>query len=148
MADTAYTDESVVVNVTYTYFVSALDFVAEPNESASSNTVSVRMSGLAVDEGSDIVPTKFALRQNYPNPFNPYTAIEYDLPRTVDVRITIYNILGQEVMTLVNARQDPVHYAVTWDGRNKNGNQVATGIYVYEINAGTFRKVRKMLLLR
>ncbi len=94
------------------------------------------------------VPHKFTLHQNYPNPFNPSTTINYELPQQSDVKITIYDILGQEVVTLVSDNQVSGYRSVQWDGRNTQGHQMSTGTYLYTIKAGYFSKTKKMLLLK
>jgi len=97
------------------------------------------------------VPQHYRLSQNYPNPFNPATRIEYQLPvHTAQVRVSlkIYNVMGQEVRTLVNELQQPGYYAVTWDGRDSSGSEVATGIYFYRLAAGAFTATRRMALLK
>lgn len=99
------------------------------------------------------IPTEFSLGQNYPNPFNPSTTIAYQLPTTSAVAIKIYDVLGQEVRSLVNAEQKPGVYTVVWDGRNAFGQTVATNVYYYRIEATSadnqrFVQVKKMLLLK
>jgi len=93
-------------------------------------------------------PESFALHQNYPNPFNPETIIRYDLPEAVSVKLIIYNMLGEEVRTLVNQIQEAGSHKVTWDGRDSNGSRAATGIYIYKMVAGDFIAVNKMILMR
>ena len=98
---------------------------------------------------TDITTTKtFTLSQNYPNPFNPSTRIAYVLPTTSHVTLKIYNLLGQEVRTLVNARQAPGAQSVVWDGRDHAGRPVSSGIYIYQLRAGREVQSRKMLLVR
>ncbi len=94
------------------------------------------------------VPDRFELLQNYPNPFNPSTTIKYQLPQATQVRITVYNLLGQKVRTLVDAPQEAGLYAIQWDGRNDLGQPVSSGTYLYRIEAGPFKAVKKMVLLK
>lgn len=94
------------------------------------------------------LPKEFDLRQNYPNPFNPTTVIEYALPKTVEVRIQIYNILGQKVRDLVDELQEAGYKMIQWDGRDGSGEEVSSGIYFYRIVAGDFVKCRKMTILK
>jgi len=94
------------------------------------------------------LPTAFALRPNYPNPFNPSTTISYQVPRQSDVRIEIYNILGQKVRLLLNDRREPGVYQAVWDGRNDGGVQVGNGVYLYRMVAGDFIQARKMILMK
>lgn len=90
----------------------------------------------------------FGVDQNYPNPFNPVTTIRYTLPEASDVRLVIYNILGQQVRVLVNAKQMPGVYSVSWDSRDAYGRSVASGLYFYRLQAGPHVAVRKMLLMK
>ncbi|RLE37660.1 hypothetical protein DRJ17_06085, partial [Candidatus Woesearchaeota archaeon] len=93
-------------------------------------------------------PKTFALRQNYPNPFNPTTTIKYDLPVGTKVQLKIFNMLGQEVKTLVNEYKKAGYHKVLWDGKNQADIRVASGIYIYAIKASKYFKVKKMVLLR
>jgi len=96
----------------------------------------------------DEVPTTFALAQNYPNPFNPSTAIRYGLPHQSHVKLTIYDLLGQEVVRLADEDQSQGFHEIRWDGRNSNGVSVGTGVYIYRIQAGDFVEAKKMTLLK
>jgi hypothetical protein len=103
----------------------------------------------AIDDKNDVHQDRFTLYQNYPNPFNPTTTIAYDLNKSADVTIKIYNLAGQEVNTLVNnENQSPGSKQVVWDGRDSNGHQVASGIYLYKLQAGSTIQTRKMILLK
>ncbi len=95
------------------------------------------------------VPAKFRLYQNYPNPFNPTTTIRFDVPQQADVRLTIYNTLGQKVRILTDDRYATGTYEILWNGRDEFGNTVTSGIYFYklEIN-GQFKDARKLMLLK
>ncbi len=99
--------------------------------------------------GFEMIPVTFSLDQNYPNPFNPTTTIRYGLPKDVNVSLKVYNLLGQEVSTLMNnvARKAGYHTDV-WDGTNDQGNTVASGMYIYHLEAGSYSNVKKMLLIR
>ena len=94
------------------------------------------------------LPLKFSLDQNYPNPFNPSTTIRYELPHQSDVQIIVYDVLGQIVATLVSENQAAGYGSVQWDGKDKLGHQVSTGMFLYVIHAGEFTQTRKMLLLK
>jgi hypothetical protein len=89
------------------------------------------------------IPAQFNLEQNYPNPFNPTTTIHYQLPKESFVHLSIFNVLGQEVRTLINERQPPGDKYAHFDGNN-----LPSGVYFYRITAGTFTDVRKMVLLK
>ncbi|MBX7151510.1 S8 family serine peptidase [bacterium] len=95
------------------------------------------------------IPEVFSLEQNYPNPFNPTTSIHYELSQKAKVTLKIYNVFGQEVKTLI-AGKDHVagRYDVEWNGRNDQGNQVASGIYFYRLQAGSLNKVMKMTFIK
>jgi len=101
-----------------------------------------------------VLPEQFTLKQNYPNPFNPRTIIEYDIPynstglEQMPTSLVIYDILGREVVTLVDRDLSPGRYSVVWAGVNKIGIRVASGVYFYSIRTGTFSDTRKMILLR
>ncbi len=94
------------------------------------------------------IPSTFALHQNYPNPFNPETTIEYDLPRSTQVEISIYNLAGKKIKTLINQNQNAGNYRTIWDGRNDSNNLVASGVYLYMITTSKFQKVKKCLFLK
>ena len=94
-------------------------------------------------------PAVFSLADNYPNPFNPTTTLQYALPQAADVALTVYNVLGQPVRTLVAERQNAGRYAVEWDATNDRGHRLSAGMYFYRLQAGgDFREVKKMLLLK
>ena len=94
------------------------------------------------------LPDKHSLHQNYPNPLNPETIIPYDLPENIFVNITIYDLLGRQVKTLVNQVQNAGFNSIQWNATNDYGEPVSAGIYLYQIKAGTFYQTRKMVLLR
>ncbi|MCK4858347.1 MAG: T9SS type A sorting domain-containing protein [candidate division Zixibacteria bacterium] len=94
------------------------------------------------------LPRDFALSQNYPNPFNPTTVIRYALPRRSQVRICIYNILGQSVRNLVDTEQSAGFKLIHWDGCDDFGNEVGSGVYFYRMETEDFVKSRKMVLLK
>lgn len=94
------------------------------------------------------LPTEFALSQNVPNPFNPSTIVAYALPKDAQVNLSIYNVLGQHVTTLVNEMQRAGQQTVIWDGTDAGGVSVASGVYFYKIRAGDYSNTKKMLLLK
>ena len=94
------------------------------------------------------IPEQFSLHQNYPNPFNPVTTLRYDLPENSLVNITIYDMLGREVKTLVNQTQDAGYRSIIWDATNDYGKPVSAGIYLYQIQAGKYISTKKMVLLK
>ena len=94
-----------------------------------------------VENLSADVPTHFILEQNYPNPFNPSTTIRYELPKSANVTLKIFNTLGQEIAVLVNERKEAGSYQVTW-----NGGQFPSAVYFYRLRAGSFIETRKLIL--
>ncbi len=95
-----------------------------------------------------VQPTGFALDQNYPNPFNPTTQIAFSIPAQMHVSVTIFNILGEKVATLVNANLSAGEHLLTWNALNQNGEMMPTGVYFYRLSTPTFTAVKKMLLLK
>lgn len=104
-------------------------------------------SPTGVDEQEDS-PRVFALGQNSPNPFNPVTVIQYQLPRAEHVRIDVFNIAGKLVTTLINERQDAGRRSVTWNGTDSDGERVASGVYLYRMEAGEHVSRKAMVLLK
>ncbi len=98
--------------------------------------------------GKSAVPQEFSLSRNYPNPFNPETEISYGLPRDCDVKLTIYNIAGQKVRTLIDQHQTAGYKVIHWNGKDEQGKPVASGVYFYKIQAGDLSQSRKMLLVK
>ncbi len=107
----------------------------------------IELSQFSTEKGSTL-PTSFTLEQNYPNPFNPETSIQYTVAAAGNVRIEIYNMLGQKIRTLVDDQHAVGTYTVTWHGRTDSGSQVASGIYLYKMVAGDYSETRKMTLLK
>ncbi len=95
-----------------------------------------------------LLPASFVLHQNYPNPFNPSTRIDYYLSQPTEVKITIYNLLGQKVKTLIGQYQTEGSKTVFWDGKDDAGIDVASGVYFYKVVAGAHKTVKKMILLK
>ena len=162
--DTSFTTQDTTFTVNFlsfglvdgqysvTWSVSASDgqLTTEPANGQGLFTLDI---ATAVEEPTTALPTEFALAQNYPNPFNPYTQIKYELPVTANVKLTLYNVLGKQVRTLVDKEQPAGFYSVQWDGLNEAGARVASGIYIYYIEASgsgekSFIESRKMLLLK
>ena len=109
--------------------------------------LSISYSNLG-ESSNDIYPISYQLFQNYPNPFNPFTRIEYELPKTEQVSLKIFDITGREVVSLVNEVQKPGRKFTVWDATNKSGHSVSAGTYIFTIQAGKFRQTKKMVLLK
>lgn len=101
-----------------------------------------------IGDPTEGLPKTYALRPNYPNPFNPGTSIRYDLPRESRVSIRIYNLIGQEVRTLVDGIQQPGRREIYWDASDNSGHRVSSGVYFYRIIADQFTQTRKMVLMK
>ena len=103
---------------------------------------------LGIVSDNSVIPKEFALHQNYPNPFNPVTTLRYDLPEDAMVNITIYDLMGRVVSTLVNMEQTAGYRSIRWNAANDLGQPVSAGMYLYMIQAGDFRQTKKMVLLK
>jgi len=99
-------------------------------------------------DGVSNLPTEFSLSQNYPNPFNPTTNISFEIPSSSEVVVSVYNMLGQKVVDLVNGVHAPGVYNVTWNGLDANGKPVGSGLYIYHMSAGDYSATNKMLFLK
>ena len=95
-----------------------------------------------------LIPINFKISQNYPNPFNPSTSMNFDLPKDGLVNITIYDMMGSIVKTLVNSSQTAGFKSVQWNATNNRNESVSAGLYLYTIQAGKFRQTKKMVLLK
>jgi dihydroorotase-like cyclic amidohydrolase len=102
----------------------------------------------SVNEEDVLIPHIAELMQNYPNPFNPITSIEYFIPNETDVSIIVYNLMGEEIATLVNTKKDVGFHKLTWDGRDRNRRAVASGVYIYRMKTKDYIKSRKLILLK
>jgi hypothetical protein len=94
------------------------------------------------------VPRTFTLHQNFPNPFNPVTTLRYDLPSDDYVTLTVFDMLGREVIQLVSATQGAGFKSVQWDATDSMGRPVSGGVYLYQIRAGEFVQTKKMVVLK
>ncbi len=103
---------------------------------------------VSVEMEDPIIPDEFIVHQNFPNPFNPETEIRFALTKASHVVINIYNTLGQQIETLVDTQYAAGFHSVRWDGRDRNGRPVSSGVYLYQIQAGAFSQVKKMSLIR
>jgi hypothetical protein len=98
---------------------------------------------MALVKGEVGLPVEYGLAQNYPNPFNPATSIAYSVAGYVHTTLKVYNVLGQELVTLVHEVQEPGQYSVTWDA-----SDVASGVYFYRLDAGDYSATRRMVLMK
>ncbi len=130
----SYIDRTVEAGCTYYYKI--MDVDSQGNE---------REHGPIVVKVP--LPGKFELSQNYPNPFNPVTTIRFQIPEKQQVKLVIYNMLGQKIATLLDAEKNPGYYHVTWDGRDEAGREVSSGIYIYRLG-GKETRTGRMVKIR
>lgn len=139
---------STTIDLNYTAMAAAFTFI-DLLPFLTINDANVTVEPIVGIGNEPLEPvTTFDLFQNFPNPFNPETVISYQLPAPANVELTIFNLLGQPVRTLVQEPQASGRYQVKWDGRNENGIAVASGLYLYRLRAGSFVETRKMMLMR
>jgi len=106
-------------------------------------------SATDIDRESELVmPKEYSLAQNSPNPFNPNTKIQFELPKAGHIRLSVYNVLGQTVRTWFDKKLPAGKHSVIFDGRDNNGDSIASGIYFYRLEAGDFSQSKKMILLK
>ena len=105
-------------------------------------------SGTTDVKAAKLNPTAYLLSQNYPNPFNPSTRIDYQVPQTGNVNISVYNIMGQLVTTLVNEAKAPGQYSISWNATDKNGLHVSSGIYMARMVSNNYFAARKLMLIK
>ena len=98
--------------------------------------------------GKHYTSKKNALHQNYPNPFNPTTTIPFDIIKNDQITLSIYNVKGEMVRTLVNSYLDPGSYEVRWNGRSDSGVNLSAGMYFIELKGTNFRETNKMIYLK
>jgi hypothetical protein len=115
---------------------------------AVSSTFEEYAVGRGISIENQILPTDFALSQNYPNPFNPTTRIDFALPQASEVRIEVFNLLGQKVKTLVDGQMTGGNHSVEWNGTDDAGHAVSSGVYLYRLQAEDYRETKKMMLLK
>jgi fibronectin type 3 domain-containing protein len=127
-----FTDHDIQVNRIYYYQLEAV------TSGESFGPISIKVTP----------PHEFTLTQNFPNPFNPATTIRYELPEQANVVLKVYNMLGQEVVILVNETQQAGYHTILWNGQSSAGHSVASGLYIYRLEAGAFARARKMLLIK
>ena len=120
------------------------------NEQAIIAVIETWLPATGVEEKTitDNLPATFQLYQNFPNPFNAHTLIKYHLQEMTKVSIKIYNLLGTGIITLIDEVKTAGLYTIQWDGKDSNGKDVASGIYIYRMEAGKFTESKKLSLIR
>ncbi len=141
----------VIANTGVATFKAGNSIVLKPGFIVIENGQFFGLTGVASSINQDLdtdLPLEFRMFQNYPNPFNPSTTIKYSLAKTARVKIAIFDITGQHIITLLDEEQPPGWNNIRWDGKNQFGNEVVSGMYFYRITAENFRQTRKMILMR
>ena len=106
------------------------------------------VGGASIESDESLIPNKFALFDNYPNPFNPTTQIAVDLPEAAFTELTVWNIMGQKVVTLHSGELNAGRHSISFDGRDTNGKQLTSGMYIYRVKAGKYNATKKMTLMK
>ena len=102
----------------------------------------------SVQDAAEKLPDRFDLFQNYPNPFNPTTTIEYQLPVETHISLTVYNLRGQKIRTLVDEKMNPGKHSLIWDAQNDNGQVMGSGVYMVRLQTENFTKNIKLTFLK
>jgi len=128
-------------------FTIAEDIVVASDYSELTVQIGVGVEVVGIDE-SGLTPFEFALHQNYPNPFNPETNIQFDVAENSDVNVSIFNIMGQKVATLVNGNMDKGIYHIKWNGLSDKGIALPSGMYFYKMKTPEYQSVKKLVLVK
>ena len=129
-------------------FVPTGEGPAESPQGSASQSSRGRLDALTIGETLNDVPAEFALDNNYPNPFNPTTTVPFALPESANVRLIVYDAMGRQVATLVDASLNAGRHEAVWNARNDAGDRVASGLYLIRMTAGSFNAVRQIVLLK
>ena len=148
----SYTDNNVYNGITYWYKLIDVDIYGNLTEKAMAfATPYVKKSGVK-DQATASIPHAYFLDQNAPNPFNPNTVIRVDIPESIQgqdlINLSVYNLTGQKIKSLVDTRLPAGSHFISWNGTNENGQKVPSGIYVYILDCGGFYAAKKMMLVR
>jgi hypothetical protein len=148
--DTSVLTVSTTSSTPIGWYELIINGIANPKEESTTTVHLEVREETGVEDWADNLntPKSFALFQNHPNPFNPETKISYYLPTASQVKLIVYNILGQKVRTLFDGHQDSGTHTVLWDGRREDGTALSSGIYFYRMQAGDFRETKKMSLMK
>tara|TARA_B110000967_G_C18877973_1_gene559479 strand:- start:110 stop:2416 length:2307 start_codon:yes stop_codon:yes gene_type:complete len=140
-------------NQDYILLASHAEYGTVEKEFSLSSMVNVEdiefdLSQMSSDKDKSQFPGRFSLSQNFPNPFNPVTEIKYELPSESLVNVSIYDVVGRKIKSLVNQEQSAGSYSLQWDATNSVGEAIPAGMYIYTIQAGEYRSTKKMVLLK
>lgn len=143
LTDTLYIDTDVQPGTHYYYRLAAVDY--NGNMSVVSPALDAHTTGVLGRTG---IPETYELSANYPNPFNPRTTIPYQIPENCKVDIRVFDLSGRHIQTLVSSYQTTGYYEIVWAGTDFRGTEVATGIYIIRMHAGSFKQTMKILFLK
>jgi len=118
------------------------------NDFQSEETLSLNKPLIEINIEENKIPEGYNLENNYPNPFNPTTTINYSIPKGGNVRLEIYNSLGEIVNIIQDSYQDAGNHSIMWTGKDSNGNSLSSGIYIYRLISNDFVQVKKMTFLK
>jgi hypothetical protein len=134
----AYTNTALQSASTHGYALGDLNWFPDQKEQWATG----------VEEISSEIPDGFSLSEAYPNPFNPETKINFSIPQNGNIKIAVYNLLGQKIKTLVNQEFNAGSYSATWNGKDDFGKQVASGIYLFRLETESFKTTKKVMLMK
>ena len=139
--------DTLSAGLTYKAFIKILS--NDPDERFTDVELSVYVApASSIDDNLVEIPVALNLAQNYPNPFNPETVIKYSLPANEHVNLSIYNLLGQKITTLINEQHNAGFHSISWNGKNDTGTLVSSGVYIYQLTVGSKSIRKKMIYLR
>ncbi|MCX6175742.1 MAG: T9SS type A sorting domain-containing protein [Ignavibacteriales bacterium] len=139
--------ENATANIAGRFGLYSFQMDADGIASYFDNIYVTQLTPTSVEENSKL-PTEFSLLQNYPNPFNPETQISYKLSAGGFISLSVYDLLGREIKTLVSKEQPAGYYSVSWNGKNEFGNAVPSGVYMYSLKTSNFYESKKMILMK
>jgi hypothetical protein len=128
--------------------VQGIDFDGNRAFDTSDSPFSINYFSTIENTGNEQRPTKFEVQQNYPNPFNRSTVIRFQIPETVQVKLTIFNMMGQEIVTLIDQKLNAGFHQVKWDGKDYSGKMVSSGVYFYQVEASGKFFIKRLLYIR
>jgi hypothetical protein len=147
----SFTCEGILAHLVFehtgSFDIGSIDFASVTIRDEFNRDLPVRLTRRLGGDPPD-VPVHFGIEQNYPNPFNPSTIIDYRLPDDVHVTLTVYTMLGEEVVRLVDDFQERGYHSVIWNGTSMHGRSAPSGMYIYKIEAGGYSEARRMVLIR
>ncbi|HEU4437468.1 MAG TPA: T9SS type A sorting domain-containing protein, partial [candidate division Zixibacteria bacterium] len=136
------------LSVSYLVFSGDAPFILNPAFKKGTVILKNLQNPTSADDGDGNRPLRFGLNQNYPNPFNPQTAIAFSLPKSSEVKLEVFDLLGRSVVTLKDGSMSAGTHTIIWDGRDRTGQTVSSGVYLYRFKAGDFVETKKMLFLK